>query len=140
MEEIQKKKSVTLPQDVFNRLKAFIPFASATNNQRTLDQIASTFHTSKYIVDPHTSVALNCAHFYHKNHSSSSSPIIVVATAHWAKFYPTIVKALGDASKDLVLPSSITKLDHAVERKFFLSNDQHKHIDSFRSLIQSMNE
>ncbi|MGH2568117.1 MAG: threonine synthase [Bacteroidota bacterium] len=64
------------------------------SDEETLSEIRRTYDQTRYILDPHTAVGVAAAR-KHLERRQSSSPIIVAATAHPAKFPEIVEQALG---------------------------------------------
>jgi threonine synthase len=68
--------------------------AMRISDEETLGEIRRTYNESKYILDPHTAVGVAAARKF-SQHRRPSSPVVVAATAHPAKFPEIIEQALG---------------------------------------------
>jgi threonine synthase len=66
------------------------------SDNRTLQEMASTFTQTGYILDPHTAVAARALESYRDRHDCGH-PAILVSTAHPAKFTPVVRRAIGSA-------------------------------------------
>jgi len=64
------------------------------SDEETLGEIRRTYNQTRVILDPHTAVGVAAARKYLER-KSSSSPVIVAATAHPAKFPEIIEQAIG---------------------------------------------
>ncbi|MCL2024767.1 MAG: threonine synthase [Coriobacteriia bacterium] len=84
-------------------------FAAAwVDEATTLATIKRCWDEHRYLLDPHTAVALAAANALRHHESSSSAPanpLLVVSTAHWAKFAPSVVRALTETAPNAPLPS-----------------------------------
>lgn len=76
------------------------------SNDESLDTIRRVWEDHSYLLDPHTAVAWEVA-----ERLRSSNPVLVVATAHWAKFGADVYKALKRIAYDDPLPSDIAGAD-----------------------------
>lgn len=65
--------------------------AGSTTDEEILGTIKQVFETYGYVIDPHTAVAWNVA----EQRASSDHPVLIVSTAHPAKFASTIEAATG---------------------------------------------
>jgi threonine synthase len=63
------------------------------------------FSEDGYLLDPHTAVAWEVA-----ERTRGENPVLVVATAHWAKFGADVFKALAGVRYEDGLPASSAKL------------------------------
>ena len=66
----------------------------SVSDHETLDAISEVHKATGYLPDPHTAVGLRAVKRYRKK-TGSSRPILVMATAHPAKFPETMRQALG---------------------------------------------
>jgi threonine synthase len=60
------------------------------SNDESLDTIRRVWEDQSYLLDPHTAVAWEVA-----ERLRAENPVLVVSTAHWAKFGADVYKALG---------------------------------------------
>jgi len=65
--------------------------AGSSDQTQTRETIARVFAESGYVADPHTAVAIRVA----EAHARGTAPVIVLATAHPAKFPDTVQAATG---------------------------------------------
>jgi len=70
------------------------------SNDDALDAIRRVWQDHGYLLDPHTSVAWEVA-----ERLRDVNPVLVVATAHWAKFGADVFKALNSIGDDEPLPA-----------------------------------
>ena len=63
------------------------------------------FAETGYLLDPHTAVAWEVAERLRER-----DPVLVVSTAHWAKFGGDVYKALAELPYDEVLPDGVREL------------------------------
>ena len=69
-------------------------------NDEALAAVRQVFEETGYLMDPHTAVAWEVA-----ERMRAENPVLVVSTAHWAKFGADVLKALGDIPYDAALPA-----------------------------------
>jgi threonine synthase len=86
------------------------------SNDEALDTIRRVWQDHGYLLDPHTAVAWEVA-----ERMRAENPVLVVSTAHWAKFGTDVYKALEAVDYDAPLPASAAALSgvellHAVEQ------------------------
>jgi len=74
-------------------LRAMV-WATSVTDEETLREISNVHHDTGYVCDPHTAVGLASARRYRKE-TGEKRPIIVLSTAHPAKFPDIIERALG---------------------------------------------
>jgi threonine synthase len=80
---------------ISNKIKSSIAndfLSGYCNEQECFDTISNVYNKTGFIIDPHTSVAKNIADRYS---NTRSNPILIAATAHYAKFPETVIKALN---------------------------------------------
>jgi len=72
-------------------------------NEDTLATIGEVCREHRYLMDPHTAVAWRVA-----DRLAEDRPVVIVSTAHWAKFGPDVYRALAG-------PDAVTEGRRAVE-------------------------
>lgn len=96
-------------------------FCAARATQPEVEEtIGRIWRTSAYLADPHTATALKAAADYAEQQNDEHEPIIILATAHPAKFPQTVERA---AKKLPVPPAWAKELDAAQEKYMRLAND-----------------
>ncbi|MCE5203871.1 MAG: threonine synthase [Actinomycetia bacterium] len=75
------------------------------DNDESLATIRRVFAETGYLMDPHTAVAWEVA-----ERLRSSNPVLVVSTAHWAKFGADVCRALTGVAYDEELPAEYRSL------------------------------
>jgi threonine synthase len=113
MEEFATTRTLTLPPEALADLRRRYR-AEAVSDAQTLATIGQMAAKGR-IVDPHTAVALTAASHL------GNEPVVVLATAHPAKFPEAIRKATGQAPP---LPPGLAGLYEGVERVTVLPNDR----------------
>ncbi|HWG04398.1 MAG TPA: threonine synthase [Beijerinckiaceae bacterium] len=93
--------------------------ALRTGETGTEKEIARTWHDSSYLLDPHSAVATHAARKILAR--NPQTPMIVLATAHPAKFPDAVSKATGLAP---ALPAHLADLFDRTEQVTILPNDQ----------------
>jgi threonine synthase len=91
--------------------------AGRADDAETLDLIARTFRETGRTIDPHTAVALRVAE---KLDKKLEDPIVVLSTAHPAKFPDAVARATG---QKVPLPPRLAALYDGVERVTVLPHD-----------------
>ena len=119
MTKFRAEKKLTLSPLVWNRLKAEFTAASISDDE-TKKTIQTTFNVTGELLDPHTAVGLAAGRRARKK---STTPLIVLATAHPAKF-PDAVKSASGVHPDL--PPHLKNLFSLEERFDTLPNDAAK--------------
>jgi threonine synthase len=75
------------------------------SNAESLEVIERVWREENYLLDPHTAVAWEVA-----ERLRGDAPVLVVSTAHWAKFGADVYKALTCAPYDAPLPTEAAAL------------------------------
>ncbi|MDO9108203.1 MAG: threonine synthase, partial [Coriobacteriia bacterium] len=70
------------------------------DNQDALVAVRSVFEETGYLMDPHTAVAWEVA-----ERMRGENPVLIVSTAHWAKFGADVLRALKGVAYGDPLPS-----------------------------------
>ena len=79
--------------------------ADYVSNDESLEAIRDVFADTDYLVDPHTAVAWEVAERLRER-----NPMLVVSTAHWAKFGVDVFKALAELPYEDELPDGVREL------------------------------
>jgi threonine synthase len=79
--------------------------ADYVGNDESLKTVREVYEDTGYLLDPHTAVAWEVA-----ERMRERDPVIVVSTAHWAKFGADVYKALAELPYDEPLPDGIREL------------------------------
>jgi threonine synthase len=116
MAEFARTKRLVLPPRVLAALRARYR-AVAVDDERTLAAIAAFHEKSGRLVDPHTAVALAAAEDIR---AGAQGPVVVLSTAHPAKFPDAVRRATGTAPH---LPPRLQGLYEGVERVTVLGHD-----------------
>lgn len=91
-------------RDTFARVRELFS-ADYVSNDESLEVIRDVFADTDYLLDPHTAVAWEVA-----ERQRERNPMLVVATAHWAKFGVDVYKALAELPYDEELPNGVREL------------------------------
>ena len=91
--------------------------AGRCNQDQTADTIKSVYANAGYLLDPHTAVGVQVA----EAHTDASAPMVVLGTAHPAKF-PDAVEAACGVRPDL--PENLKPMMEAEERQQILAAEQ----------------
>jgi len=127
MNDFRDKKSLVLEPAAYEQLKR--EFASAAcNDEETLATIKECFDTTGELLDPHTAVGLFAAE---RARSNLTSPLVVLATAHPAKFPDAVKKASG---VNPALPEHLTDLHSRKEKYDTVVND----VAAIKSFIEKI--
>ncbi|HEY2446736.1 MAG TPA: threonine synthase [Rhizomicrobium sp.] len=124
MESFKKERTLILSAPVRDSLRARYS-ATAVSDGETLDTMRDTYRRWGRFIDPHTAVGLSVAR---RLEIREGSPVVVLATAHSAKFPETVERATGTVPP---LPLCLAQSYVEAERYTVLSND----IDRLRAFI-----
>lgn len=110
---------------------------STIHDEQISQQIAATYASTGYILDPHTAVAVAALASLP---ATSKSGTCVVATAHWCKFSSAVIQALKDVSPkpSLRLPEALSKLD-SIPTRVTTFHDRSTWPSDLRQLVQAAN-
>jgi threonine synthase len=116
MKNFRETKSLALETDAYTKFKSVFAAASA-DDAETKRTIESTYRTTGELLDPHTAVGVSVAA---RARNTTAEPMVVLATAHPAKF-PDAVKAATGIHP--ALPTHMADLFEKKERFEILAND-----------------
>ena len=135
MEQLKQSGGFTIPEATLAAMREDFD-AGATNEEETAAEIARCWHRSGELVDPHTAVGLHVAR--ERLAADPATPMVVLGTAHPAKFPDAIGQAIGLRPP---LPAHLADLLGRQERFTVLPNDQARiegfirsHVDQNRSV------
>jgi threonine synthase len=118
---IRFRASGTLPVSQGELGEAREEFASyACDDDATRAEIARTWRQSGILLDPHSAVGMSAARTHGARDKDRGTPMIVLATAHPAKFPDAIEQAIGVHP---ALPPRLADLMERPERLVRLKND-----------------
>lgn len=119
LQELRKNKKMTLSQAALTRLRSRFA-AGKADDTKTKKTIASVYKKAGELLDPHTAVGVAVGRAIHKDKSVS---LIILATAHPAKFPDAVEAASGIYP---ALPAHLSGLLKRKERFKILPNDTEK--------------
>jgi threonine synthase len=90
MSDFARSRKLALPQPVLEKLRARYS-AFASNDDETRAAIAKVYKETGRIIDPHTAVGVAAA----TKMGAAPSPVVVLSTAHPAKFPDAVTEAIG---------------------------------------------
>ena len=90
--------------DTFREIRELFS-ADYVGNDESLHTIREVYAETEYLLDPHTAVAWEVAERLRER-----DPVLVVSTAHWAKFGGDVYKALAELPYDEILPDGIREM------------------------------
>ena len=117
MRDLAGKGRFTLSETTLSNMRLLF-FASRAGEQETSETIRDVHKASGYVLDPHTAVGVAVARKLRA--SSAAGPLVVLGTAHPAKFPESVEAACGVSPK---LPASFADLMSRPERVTNLPND-----------------
>jgi threonine synthase len=88
MRELRENKRFSVDRGTFERMRSLFS-ADWVSNSDSLAVIRAVFERYGYLLDPHTAVGWEVA-----ERLRGENPVLVVATAHWAKFGADVYRAL----------------------------------------------
>jgi threonine synthase len=110
MEDLNTSGRFELDGPTFARLSQDM-VGDWVDNETCLATIKRVYGELDYLLDPHTAVAWEVA-----NRHARDLPMLVVSTAHWAKFPADVVRGLSGFAADHPLPRDELQLLDEVER------------------------
>ncbi len=119
MSEFRKTGRLQFPQNMYAGLAADFD-AGVCDEAGTLATIGETYRAAGEMIDPHTAVALHVAQGVVHGKAAGTGPLVVVSTAHPAKFPDAVEKATGVRPQ---LPPHLADLMTRPERVTRLPND-----------------
>ena len=117
MASLRQSGQFTVPPAALAHLRNVFD-AFCTDEVETADEMRRTYRETGHILDPHTAVGVHAARRAMAKHGGS--PMIVLGTAHPAKFPEAVVRATGQHPG---LPPHMADLMHRPERFTVLPND-----------------
>ncbi len=112
-----KSGSMTLKESALARARELFT-SCGVSDEVTIDVIRTVFDRTEYLLDPHTAIGVDAAR---KTRRRQDIPMVVLATAHPAKFPEAVRKAGQDA--DPALPHHMQDLFEREERYTVLPQD-----------------
>lgn len=120
-----------LRPEALERLRAGFA-AGSCDDAATMARIAQTWADHGILVDPHTAVGLDVADAYLRAEGASSrAPLVVLSTAHPAKFPEAVERATGQSP---ALPPSLADLADRPERFVVVDADA----DAVRAVLEGV--
>jgi len=100
MRDLVEHKRFQVDPDTFRAVRELLVGDFVTNDE-SLATIRRVYDETGYLLDPHTAVAWEVA-----ERTRSENPVLVVSTAHWAKFGADVLKALRGLAYNADLPTA----------------------------------
>jgi threonine synthase len=104
MEELSANRRFQVDREVFGQLREVFA-GDWVDNDTSLRTIQNVFAETGYLMDPHTAVAWEVA-----ERMRAEDPVLVVSTAHWAKFGTDVYRALSGLGYSDELPADVAAL------------------------------
>lgn len=117
MSDFARDRRLGIPQEVLANLRARYSAFSA-DDLETREAIAAVYKSTGRIIDPHTAVGVAAA--MKLQDMKPLSPVVILSTAHPAKFPDAVTQAIGLAPPQ---PSRLAALKNLPERLEILAND-----------------
>jgi threonine synthase len=99
MAELAENRRFRVDAETFKSMRELFVGDFVTNPE-SLATVKRVWDENGYLLDPHTAVAWEVA-----ERTRADNPVLVVSTAHWAKFGTDVLKALGSLPYDEPLPA-----------------------------------
>lgn len=116
MNQLNQSGSFTIDAGPLSGIRSSFA-AGRCNEQQTSDTIAALWREAGYLLDPHTAIGVHVA----REHEDGSTPMVVLGTAHPAKFPDAVEKASGVRPE---LPENLKGMMTAEERQQVLAAEQ----------------
>ncbi len=104
MADLAENRRFTVDRETFAAVRELLTADWVTNDE-SLATIKRVYDEYGYLMDPHTAVAWEVA-----ERLRGADPVLVVSTAHWAKFGADVFKALTQTAYDAPLPPDAAAL------------------------------
>jgi threonine synthase len=109
-------ETVSIPDSAFAKVRGLFD-SYGVDDAATMATIASVYEASEYLLDPHTAIGVKAARECRR---SMATPMVILATAHPAKFPEAVMKS-GYASAP-ALPHHMSDLFELDERYEIIDN------------------
>lgn len=104
MESLRTEKRFRVDHDMFAQVRELLSGDYVTNDE-SLETIRRVWDEYGYLMDPHTAVSWEVA-----ERLRGEDPVLVVSTAHWAKFGADVYRALTHVGCGEELPEDVAGL------------------------------
>ncbi|MEJ8473511.1 threonine synthase [Roseibium algae] len=132
MNQLSQSGSFTIESGPMEAMRTSFA-AGRCDEAETADTIASTLNENGYLLDPHTAIGVHVA----KSHDDGKTPMIILGTAHPAKFPDAVEAACGVRPE---LPLELQPMMTAEERQEVLPAEQdaiERHIEQHARAVHS---
>jgi threonine synthase len=110
LEELSAEQRFRIDRETFGKVRDVFS-ADWVSNEACLETLRRVYAETGYLMDPHTAVGWEVA-----ERLQGPDPMLVVSTAHWAKFAPDVYRGLAGLAADDAGPSGFEALDRVLER------------------------
>ena len=104
MRDLREERRFRVDERTFSRMRE-IYRADSVDNETCLETIKQVHDEHGYLLDPHTAVAWKAG-----ENLRGANPLLVVSTAHWAKFGADVYRALNGMAPGEELPAEAASL------------------------------
>jgi len=104
MLQLSELKKFQVDPETFKAIRVHL-IGDFVSNDESLATIKRVWDESGYLMDPHTAVAWEVA-----ERTRAENPVLVVSTAHWAKFGADVLKAMREIPYSEGLPAELSSL------------------------------
>jgi len=104
MDDLNTKGRFQVDKETFATMREHYSADWVTSDE-CLETIREVFESYDYLLDPHSAVAWKVA-----ERLRGSNPVLVVSTAHWAKFGTDVYRALNGLPAESALPDAVAQL------------------------------
>ncbi|MDR2956870.1 MAG: threonine synthase [Coriobacteriales bacterium] len=106
MRELSEQRRFQVDEATFAALRESFS-ADWVSSEESLETIREVFQQFGYLLEPHTAVAWKVAE---RLRMTPDSPVLIVATSHWAKFASDVYRALHHMAPGEALPDEVAGL------------------------------
>jgi len=104
MDKLRADRRFTIDRGTFAALRSHFS-ADWVSADESLCTIREVFEAHHYLIDPHTAVGFKTA-----ERLRGTNPVVIAATAHWAKFGANVYRALAGIPAGQPLPQELSSL------------------------------
>lgn len=139
MDELKEKGSFVVPESVLKKTQEIFGAQHASDDD-TISAMRNTYGDlhEGYVADPHTAVGIHSALLERKEEKNTSpkSALVVLSTAHPAKFSEAVTAALSDEAdfdfQKEVFPAEFHDMMNAKNKKIFAKSNT---VDEIKNII-----
>jgi threonine synthase len=116
MQELSQQQKFTVDRETFAAMRQRYA-ADWVSSSESLATIKEVYQQYDYLLDPHTAVAWKVA-----ERLRDQNPVLVVSTAHWAKFGADVYRGLTGLEAGAALPAKVANLSGLELDKYISQN------------------